>query len=239
MKRMTSLLPIFLLSLTSFAAGDSVPVYNLTQGSVTVSANLTYFGVDQVWAFGNGGVSINGVNHWGPTQCLNGAVGGTSCDPSYLIAGIGLPVPNMGNVSGSSTPVYFFGPGVEVSSASFILPSGSDLTSFSVTMPVVFSGSFSACVAGAGGVDAGCYDYQTGITNPVFAIFNVYGTGTGNLSFVNVNFGYADTAIWRLSSGTYTLNPVPEPGSIMLLGTGAVGLILRLRRKIYGAKREG
>ena len=236
MKR-TALLPILLLSLTSFAAGDSVPVFDLTQGSVTVTPNLTYFGVDQVWAFSNDDVTINGINHWGPTLCLSGAPAGTSCDPSFYIANLGLPEPNMGTVGGSSTLVFFGGPGVQVSSASFILPSNSGSGSFSVTVPVLFSGSFDACVAGGQGLIAGCYNQYTGVTNPVFAIFNVNGTGVATLNFVNV--GWEDDTVWRLSSGTYTLNPVPEPGSIVLLGTGAVGLILRLRRKIYGAKREG
>ena len=231
MKRMTSLMPLFLLLLTSFAAADSVPVFDLTQGVVTVTANPTYGGVDQIWTFGNSGISISGTSYYGfNQQCLSWAVGGTSCDPSFAIVNSGSPTPAMGTISGSNDFIYFGGPGVEVSGASFIPPSGLDLTSFSVTMPVLFSGSFSPCVAGAAGYYAGCYNYETGITNPVFGVFNVYGTGTANLSFINL--GYPGTTIWRLSSGTYTLNPVPEPGSIMLLGTGAVGLVLRLRRKL-------
>lgn len=231
MKRMTSLLPIFLLSLTSFAAGDSVPVYNLTQGVVTVTVNPVYGGVDLSWTFGNSGVSISGMSFYlGTQQCFTSAVAGASCDPSFSVVNGGLPTPNMGKVSGSDTVIFFGGTGVDVSAGSFITPSGTDLTSFSVTIPVLFSGSFSACAAGGQGVNAGCYDPTKGVTNPVFAIFNVYGTGTGNLSFIKL--GYPDVPMWRLSSGTYTLNPVPEPGSIMLLGTGAVGLILRLRRKI-------
>lgn len=66
--------------------------------------------------------------------------------------------------------------------------------------------------------------------NPVFGIFNVSGAGVANLHFTN--FGIPGATIWRLSSGTYTLNSVPEPSSIMLLGTGVVGLVAKLRRKL-------
>jgi hypothetical protein len=95
-------------------------------------------------------------------------------------------------------------------------------------MPVLFSGSFNACVTAYGGVLAGCNEgsFQP---NPVFGIFNVNGTGTANLSFINM--GIPGSTIWRLFRGTYTLHPVSEPSGITLACVGAVGLILMLAGK--------
>lgn len=228
MKRIASLMPLLLLAFVPFSAADTVPVFNLTQGSVAVTLNNVFGGVDQLWSFGNRGISISGINYYGLNQCLGWAVAGVSCDPSISIVNSGLPTPNMGTVSGSSTPILFLG-SVGISGLSFIPPTGSGLTTFSVTMPVLFSGSFSACVSAFGGVLAGCTTDSFQPT-PVFAIFNVNGPGFASLSFINV--GVPGSTVWRLSSGTYTLTSVPEPSGIMLLGTGIVGLMVKLRRKL-------
>lgn len=151
MKRIASLLPVLVLILATFSAADTVPVFNLTSGSVVVTINPVFGGVDQIWNFGNSGISISGVSYYGYNQqCLGWAPGGSSCDPSFAVVNSGLPTPNMGTVSGSNSLTFFGGPGVSVSALSFIPPTGSGLTTFSVTMPVLFSGSFNACVAGGG-----------------------------------------------------------------------------------------
>jgi hypothetical protein len=128
MKRIASLLPLLVLILATFSAADTVPVFNLTSGSVVVTINPVLGGVDQIWNFGNSGISISGVSYYGYNQqCLGFAPGGSSCDPSFGIVNSGLPTPNMGTVSGSNSSILFSGPGVNVSGASFIPPTGSSL----------------------------------------------------------------------------------------------------------------
>jgi len=230
MKRLTSLLSLFVLLVSSVAAADSVPAFDLTQGSVTVTPYAFHgnFGTNEVWTFANNGISISGAT-WVPNPCLLWAPGGSSCDLTIYIANVGWPTPNTGTVIGSNSSILFLDT-VSVSAASLVMPIGSDLTTFSVTMPVLFSGSFNACVIGNGGPLASCSE-----ANPVFGTFNVNGTGTANLSFFNLGTPDSPT-IWHLSSGTYNLYSTPEPSGITLACVGGIGLILTLRYRL-GSKR--
>ena len=224
MRRLILLLPLIVLLVSSVAAADSVPVVDMTQGSVTVKTNTPhgYVVFDEVWAFANSSISISGATlSWASTNCLVWAPAGSSCDPSIAITN-NSPTPNIGTVSGSSSGILFLG-GVGISGASLVMPTGSDLTAFNVTMPVLFSGSFNACVVGYGGPTVGCDD-----ANPVFGVFNVNGTGTANLSFVN----FPGSTTWYLSSGTFSLYSTPEPSGIALACVGAMGLILTLRSRL-------
>lgn len=227
MKRFVSLLPLFVLLVSSVAAADSVPVFDMTQGSVTVTPYAFHgnFGTNDVWTFANSGISISGAT-WVPDPCLLWAPGGSSCDPTIYVANIGWPTPNTGTVSGSNSPILFLGT-VSISAPSLVMPAGSDLTTFSVTMPVLFSGSFNACAIADGGPLAGCNDGS----NPVFGIFNVNGPGTANLSFFNLGTP-DDPTIWHLSSGIYSFYSTPEPSGITLACFGAMGLILTLRSRL-------
>lgn len=230
MKRLTSLLPLFVLVVSSVAAANSVPVFDLTQGSVTITSNTPhgYPIIYPVWTFGNNGISISGSTlSWAPDACLVWAPASSSCDPSIAITN-NSPTPNIGTVSDSNSGILFLG-GVGISGASFLPPTGSDLTAYSVTMPVLFSGSFNACVTAYGGA-VGCNDASFQPT-PVFGVFNVNGTGTASLSFVNLGIP-GNTPIWRLSSGTYTLYSTPEPSGITLACVGAMGLVLMLRFRL-------
>lgn len=230
MKRIALLLPLFLLLVSSVAAADSVPVFDLTQGSVTITSNTPhgYAVIYPVWTFGNSGISISGSTlSWAPAECLVWAPASSSCDPSIAITN-NSPTPNIGTVSGSNSSILFLGT-VSISGASFLPPTGTDLTAYSVTMPVLFSGSFNACVTAYGGA-VGCNDAGSQ-PNPVFGVFNVNGTGTASLSFVNLGIP-GSTPIWRLSSGTYTLYSTPEPSSISLACVAAMGLALMLRFRL-------
>lgn len=230
MKRLTSLLPLFVLLAFSVAAADSVPVFDMTQGSVTVTTNTPhgYVVFDEVWTFGNSGISISGATlSWASSNCLVWAPAGSSCYPSIGITN-NSPTPNIGTVSGSNSGIVFLG-GVGISGASLVMPVDSDLTAFSVTMPVLFSGSFNGCVVGYGGPTAGCND-----ANPVFGVFNVNGPGTANLSFAN----FPGSTTWYLSSGTFSFYSTPEPSGITLACVGGMGLILTLRSRLRFRDRK-
>src|SRR5579863_500043 len=198
----TCLCLVALMFLSATAYGDSVPAFNLTQGTVTVVGNIA--GNSITWSFtGANGVFATGNGASGP-GCANFASSGSSCDPGLAITSLG---PNLGSATGSNALLLFAGGGVNISGPTFTLPQPGAAT-FTITLPVIFSGQFSAC---PWDISA-----QACSSGPI-GIFNVNGTGTGTLTFANATSNFP---VWNLTGATYTLNPVPEPGSVMLVGTG-------------------
>jgi hypothetical protein len=197
------------------AYADSIPTYNLTQGSVTLT-NITLGSSDDVFTFSNGqGVTIGGVDSFPPIgMSLIG--GGGSGDP-FLVLGFNLET---ANVNGAA--LFLFG-SVNITGPTFTLPTSG--TTFATTLPVLFSGSFLSC-QGSFGPFGGC--------NPpspnYLAQFNINGPGLLALSFTGVSL-QGGGVVWQLSGATYTLTATPEPASIVLLGTGALAILGKLRRR--------
>jgi hypothetical protein len=65
---------------------------------------------------------------------------------------------------------------------------------------------------------------------PFVSQFNVNGPGSVVLTFTGTPLELGGV-IWQVSSATYTLNTVPEPASIVLLGTGALAVFGKLRQR--------
>ena len=196
------------------AHADSIPTYNLTQGSVTLT-NITLGSSDDVFTFSNGqGVTIGGVDSFPPIgMSLIG--GGGSGDP-FLVLGFNLET---ANVNGAA--LFLFG-SVNITGPTFTLPTSG--TTFATTLPVLFSGSFLSC-QGSFGPFGGC--------NPppnYLGQFNINGTGLLTLSFSGVTL-QGGGVVWQLSGATYTLTATPEPATMVLLGTGALAIFGKLRRR--------
>lgn len=194
-------------SVTAFA--DSIPTFNMTQGSVSLtSIDVNNFSIG--WSFSNGsGLNLSGVDSWG--TCLDFAPGGTSCNPNVMI---GL---NQGaaTLNGSTTGIFGI---VSITGGNFSLPVTG--TTFAISMPVLFSGTFITCPL-VTPPNNGCNATNTN------AQFNINGSGSATLDFFGFDTG--NGIVWQFSSANYNMNAVPEPASLVLAGTGVLAILSRLR----------
>ena len=206
-------LAVLVAAFAGSAYADSAPVFNMTQGTVSL-ANFTPGGFDSVFNFSNGnGVSIGGVDAGFSVLSLIG--GGQTGNP-FLNVGFNLET---SNVNGAT--LFLFGV-LDITGQNFTLPTSG--TAFSMTLPVLFSGSFQSC-QGSFGPFGGCNPPPT-----FLGTYNINGSGTVSLSFQGIQLGDG-SVVWQLSGATYSLTAVPEPDSIVLLGTGVLVIFSMVHRR--------
>ena len=207
---------VLLVACAVAARADSIPVYDLTQGAIIVTNASSPFPVD-AFSFSNGnGVTIGGIDRF-PLIGMSIVGGGSAANP-FLLIGLNL---DTSNVNGQG--LFLFG-SVTITGADFLLPTTG--STYSVTVPVLFSGSFSSC-QGTYGPFGGCNPPPT-----FLGTFNINGPGTVSLTFLGIPLGGGGT-VWQLTGATYALNSVPEPASILLLGTGVIAVCGKVRRRRF------
>ena len=206
-----------LVSVAIAAQANDIPTFNVTQGTavVTVSPDVVgdlsiNFGGPGFFMIGSGTVTDCGF-------CVHSAPPGYAGLTGFnTITNSG---PNIGSV-GFGGVVYnnvlFHGLVTIAGAGVFSLPTTIQ-PSFTITLPVTFSGQLMACpvtsdLNGCASADIGTFNFQH--LNGKVTIDFVSGGGT-----------------YTFDKAIYTLNAVPEPTTLALVGTGSFLLLFRRRRR--------
>ncbi len=206
---------ILFSSLAIAARASSVGTLNVRQGTTVVSPSIDVIGDLQ-------------FNFNGPNFSITGSGTVTNCGFCVTSAPPGLGPLSGNNVISNSGPdigsvtlgavvydnVLFHGVVTIVSSKTFNLPSASQPT-FTVTLPVTFSGQLLACPVSP--------DFNTCASADIAAFNFQQLHGTVKIDFINNGQTYS------FDKGVYTIAPVPEPTTLMLVGIGSV--LVGMRRK--------
>ena len=192
--------------------------------TITLSGSVTVTGF-----LGSFSLGISGFNTPGTSFSASGfgsSVSGTNTPrPTFVSGGQSI------NLSGSLfllSPDFASG-SVNINGTSLPLRSFSlQVQSASVTVPFTTDNllSLSAACAVTGGVSGGTFPFtvaSVGFSGLCTAQINLTRAGTDSSGF----------GLYNLQSITYSLSaaPTPEPATILLLGSGVIAVIARVRRK--------
>jgi len=215
-------LSLIISAVILFAATCSANTIDLTQGSAVLTNGLSQgiTGTLQFSFSGAGGITLVGDSTVGSYCGAQTQLSGDVCSGSLNTLG------GVGSVSGNPNTLFLVG-GLNLTTPAFILPSAQPgQTSLSITLPVIFNGTFTTCLAASDLTSCG---------GPILlGVYNVNGNGTAVLQFIVLDTPAPGVTIWQMSGATYNLSPVPEPNTMTLLGTGATMLFGLIRRKRLG-----
>jgi len=199
--------------------------------------------------------SISYTNKGGTVSCTLSGVAHTACTPTSAFDTFSLKNSAVTTIDGNSVT----GDGYTLSLETSSIFTGSLSTggswaaggTFTISLAgtgVIFSGTFSGPVTWTLESAANCTSCQYQLSGALSGTF--YPTGQGNgpgfpilsgntaqLELTTKNSGlYNGTnSIVDMSGSTGLVTPIPEPGSLALMGSGLLGMGFVIRRKIRGA----
>lgn len=220
-----ALLVLPLLFFSSEALGDTLTI---TSGQVTFRSGVP-----------DASFSFNGTTTSGSSVQLQGTTGASStlspihgtfmAGTSVNLTGLLFSEPGFGTatIDGVTTNRVIFGGTTSFNAGSVLLPLTPDTSTITLTAPFTYSG----IIAGVAGPNQDA---------PPFFSYTMVGNGTVTATFVYVYFPEGPGSYSVVGLQYNTTAPVPEPTTMLLLGTGMAGVAakFRKRRKAYEGKES-
>ena len=199
------------------AYADSVPTFNIFQAVIPFSANGG--GDNEFFSFVGSGIAVSGggtaVCGW--CNVLTPLLAGSSLNPSISLA-------TFDNTEGSASiggHSYNLSGGFLFSSSitalgSFTFPTSSK-GGFTVTVPAVLNGPIQGFAAS---FPSGTYNLQIPTSGTLVLTFAFFPSQDGFPAF------------YQFSRGHFSVLPIPEPGTLAMMGSGLCGIASIVGRKM-------
>lgn len=222
MRRLTSLLPLLLFFIL-FAPEARADGLVITSGSANFTRSSGGF-----FSFSGGNTTLNGWIDFAPMSC-SPCTAGQSVNLSFNRVG-GDIRGTSGIIDGVSHNNFYNETWLKFETETFFVPDDAS-SIITLTVPFTFTGNMLGCTQSTVGGPCPSPIFSTMLSGQGFVTLELY----SRVLFDNLRIYETRSIAYNFGPGAA---PVPEPATLLLLGTGLAGVAAGVRKRRRSAKAE-